>query len=109
MAATSGSPQVDVPKGFYWNYMTGESVRLDQPGSLPAEDRKNYLRLPVPLLLLGSPVLGLLFVMFLPVMAITIVATAPIQAMRQRARARAAALLSSAPEVKLSAAGQRID
>ena len=109
MVAISASPEVTVGKGFYWNFMTGQSVRLERPGVLPAEQRKSFLRLPLPLLLMGGPVLGLLFVMFLPVMAIAMVTTAPIQALRRRARARAATLLSPAPAAKLSPAGQRID
>jgi hypothetical protein len=91
MVAISKPTKVTVGQGFYWNYMNGETVRLDRPGALPAEHRKHYLRLPVALLMLGGPVLGVLFVFFLPIMAIFMVATAPIQALRLRARARATA------------------
>jgi hypothetical protein len=91
MVALSLPNQNLAKKGFYWNYLTGETARLDRSGTLPAGQRKHSLRLPTPLLLLASPILGFLFVMFLPLVAIVMVMHAPVQALRLRARARAAA------------------
>ena len=96
-------------KGFYWNYRNGRTVRLDQDGVLPTEHQASYLRVPLPLLVMTGPVLGLLFVMFLPVMTLLMATTAPALMMRKRARARAAALISRTAPDKLEPVGQRVE
>jgi len=54
--------------GYYWNPRTWE-VRVigAEGGVLPGSDRAHFARIPYPLLFLVVPILGALFLVFLPV------------------------------------------
>jgi len=58
-----------VRAGFYWNPAEWEFVTIDgKPGRvLPGESERRYFRVPVLLMLVLAPVMGGLFVVFLPV------------------------------------------
>jgi hypothetical protein len=55
-------------KGTYWSIMTGEKIVLEQEGMLPGSG--TYLKAPTALILLAGPVLGLVYAIFLPFIAI---------------------------------------
>ena len=55
-------------KGTYWNIRSGEKVVLEQEGMLPGSG--TYIKAPTAVVLLAGPVLGLLYAIFLPFIAI---------------------------------------
>jgi hypothetical protein len=56
-----------VPAGTYWNSKTWEMVVISgDDENLPAGDGVTYYRAPLALVLLLAPVIGLAFVVFLP-------------------------------------------
>lgn len=58
-------------KGSYWNFTTGERVRLEAEGTLPGDKKDVYLRIPSGILLFFvAPFLGLAYALFLPTAAI---------------------------------------
>jgi len=59
-----------VKKGTYWDFMTGERVNMVDEGILPGAERSKYVRCPPILVLLLGPVIGLLYVVALPFIAI---------------------------------------
>ena len=60
-------------KGTYWNIRSGERVVLEQEGMLPGEG--TYIKAPTAVVLLAGPVLGLLYAIFLPFIAIAMTVT----------------------------------
>lgn len=57
-----------VGAGYYWNPRTWELHAVKAEGGvLPGSDRAHFVRTPFPLLFLVVPVLGALFLVFLPV------------------------------------------
>jgi len=57
-----------VEGGYYWNPRTWEvHVIGNEGGTLPGSERAHFVRVPFPLLFVVVPVLGALFLMFLPV------------------------------------------
>jgi hypothetical protein len=56
-----------VGKGTYWNPADGHRVDVKDEGVLPGGERTNYLKMPPGGMLLVAPVVGLLYVVFLPV------------------------------------------
>lgn len=70
-----------VKEGHYWNFSTGERMRLEEEGILPGDSKDIYLRARSGfLLLVVAPFLGLAYAFFLP--AVTI-ATVVIVAIRK--------------------------
>ncbi len=62
-----------VPQGFYWNRATGEFFQSSAPGTvLPGGSDKQYIRVPAPLVLMVGPLLGLGYVIFLPLVGIVV-------------------------------------
>jgi hypothetical protein len=59
-----------VGSGTYWNIITGLMVDIDQEGTLPGGSGSKYLRASSGLVLLSGPILGLAYVVFLPIMGI---------------------------------------
>ena len=55
-----------VTNGFYLNTQTFSLETLSQPGTLPGTELDTYRRVPMVAMLAAAPLLGLLFVMFLP-------------------------------------------
>jgi hypothetical protein len=63
-----------VKKGTFWNVRNGSRIDVGRKQELPGSGKDRYLRLSPPLMLLAGPILGLLYVVFLPVASIAIVA-----------------------------------
>ena len=60
-------------KGTYWNFSTGEKIRLTGNGVLPGSKETTYYKLsPLTILLLG-PIFGLVYAAFMPFIGIAIV------------------------------------
>jgi len=57
-------------RGSYWNFTTGERLRLEEEGPLPGDKSVMYLKVPPVAILLAGPVLGLLYAVFLPFIGI---------------------------------------
>jgi len=68
-----------VHNGIYLNTQTFSLTTMDQPGTLPGTALETYRRIPMVVMLAAAPLLGLAFVMFLPligfVMALKLVGT----------------------------------
>ncbi len=63
-----------VGKGMYWNPADGHRVDVLGHGTLPGNDGTTYLRMPAGGMLVVAPVVGLLYVVFLPVFGIVAIA-----------------------------------
>lgn len=62
-----------VVRGYYWSMAKWEVTCIEQDGSrLPGDYQARYVRVPVGLLLVAAPVMGLLFVMFLPFIGVAL-------------------------------------
>ena len=59
-----------VGSGTYWNIMTGLRVDMDQEGTLPGGTRSSYLKASSSAVLLAGPILGLAYIVLLPIMGI---------------------------------------
>jgi len=65
MARYRGSDWVKV--GFYWNPSRWEIIPIPKGGGLlPGADDLRYVRLPLPLVMLLGPLMGGVYVVFLP-------------------------------------------
>ncbi len=63
-----------VKAGFYWNPKEWEIVTIEGPGGiLPGTPEDRYFRIPVLAMLLLAPVMGGLFVVFLPLIGFALV------------------------------------
>ncbi len=62
-----------VRKGSYWNFSTGERIHLEKGGILPGDASVTYLKFHPAMLLIVGPLLGLAYVIFLPVIAVAMV------------------------------------
>ncbi len=57
--------------GTYWDFRTGEFIAVpEKGGELPAGGEKRYIRAPLGLVIAAGPFMGLLYVMFLPLLGI---------------------------------------
>ena len=65
-----------VGKGTYWDVRSGHRVDVAQEAVLPGGEASKYLRLPVGIMLLSGPFIGLLYVVFLPFIGIAMLALA---------------------------------
>lgn len=61
-------------KGTYWDMESGQRVDLETEDVLPGDSKTVYTKIPPVLMLLLGPVIGLLYVIFLPFIAIATVA-----------------------------------
>lgn len=62
-----------VVRGYYWSMAKWEVTCIEQDGSpLPGGYQRRYVRVPVGLLLVAAPVMGLLFVIFLPFIGVAL-------------------------------------
>jgi hypothetical protein len=59
-----------VGSGTYWDIMTGLRVDIDQEGTLPGGSGSKYVKASSGLVLLSGPILGLAYIVFLPIMGI---------------------------------------
>jgi hypothetical protein len=65
-----------VKAGFYWNLGRWEIVAVSgaREGTLPGDRATRYVTLPLPLMLLAAPLMGGLFVVFLPLIGFAMLA-----------------------------------
>jgi len=68
MFMTKGGTVVE--KGLYWNPMDGQRVALTEEGILPGDEGRNYLKMSPLGLLVIAPLLGMMYVIFLPLFGI---------------------------------------
>lgn len=73
----------NVGPGFYWNPSTGEQHNVRSKATLPGAPGEIYLRLPRGAMLLIAPILGGVFVMFLPVIGIVLTAQVILNRLRK--------------------------
>src|SRR5574341_133788 len=59
-----------VEKGLYWNPMDGQRVALTEEGILPGDEGRSYLKMSPLGLLVIAPLLGMMYVIFLPLFGI---------------------------------------
>ena len=63
--------------GYYWNPRTWELHAVTAEGGvLPGSERAKFLRIPFPLLFVVVPILGALFLVFLPVIGFALLGNA---------------------------------
>ena len=62
--------------GAYWGLKTGEFVTVPRGGGLlPGDENRQYVKAPLGLVIVVGPVMGLLFLIFLPLLGIVGLAT----------------------------------
>lgn len=64
-----------VSKGTYWNLRKGLRVDVAQEDVLPDNGGATYFKMPLAVMLLSGPFIGLAYAIFLPVMGIVAVVT----------------------------------
>lgn len=62
-------------KGHYWNLKNGHSVHFNAEGQLPGSDSDHYYKLPVIMVIMAGPVIGLAYAIFLPFIGIAMTLT----------------------------------
>ena len=65
---------IRVSKGTYWNLRKGLRVDIADEGILPGDAASTFLRMPVAVMLLSGPFIGLLYAILLPIIGIATVA-----------------------------------
>jgi hypothetical protein len=66
-------------EGFYFNLNNKEIVTLEKEGMLPGTDIIHYVRIPLLAMLIGGPLIGLLYVIFLPFISFVMVLSVALQ------------------------------
>jgi len=85
-----------VKSGFYWNPRHWAVTLVEhQGGVLPGEHDERYLRLPVLAMLLVAPIMGALYVVFLPFIGFAMVLDYVARRVGRRAKAGAVSLLGA--------------
>lgn len=85
-----------VRHGFYWNAAKWEIALIDrQGGLLPGEAHERYARVPVLAMLLVAPIMGALYVFFLPFIGVAMVLDYVARRLWRAARAGALSLLAA--------------
>ncbi len=64
-----------VSKGTYWNLSKGLRVDVADEDVLPGDAATTYLRMPLAVMLLSGPVIGLFYAILMPFIGIATVAT----------------------------------
>ena len=59
-----------VERGLYWSPLDGQRITMHEDGVLPGDESGNYLRMSPFSLLVIAPVMGLMFVTFLPLFGV---------------------------------------
>ncbi|TAK33686.1 MAG: hypothetical protein EPO21_12050 [Chloroflexota bacterium] len=76
-----------VPRGTYLNTKTWDLVAIDEDGEqLPGPWQSSYVKVPVLTVLLAGPIVGLLFVILLPMLAPIALAAALVSRIRPHSR-----------------------
>ena len=63
-----------VSKGTYWNLRKGLRIDIADEDVLPGDAASNYLRMPVAVMLLSGPFIGLLYAILIPIIGLVTVA-----------------------------------
>ncbi|MGD1076118.1 MAG: hypothetical protein ABR903_08605 [Thermodesulfovibrionales bacterium] len=64
-----------VLKGTYWDFKSGNRVDMTDEGILPGDEKSKYISCSPALVLLSGPVVGLLYVVALPFIALGTILT----------------------------------
>lgn len=64
-----------VGKGTYWDLKNGRRIDVTDEVALPGERTATYLKMSSGVMLLSGPIIGLIYVIFLPFIGIAVVAT----------------------------------
>jgi hypothetical protein len=59
-----------VERGLYWNPMDGQRITMSADGILPGDEGTSYMRMSPFSLLIVAPVMGMMFVTFLPLFGV---------------------------------------
>ena len=62
-------------KGTYWDTSTGRRLDIEREEVLPGDNKTVYAKVPSVAVILAGPILGLLFAVFLPFIAIAMAVT----------------------------------
>ena len=62
------------PPGLYFNWTRRTMTHHELAGPLPGTGRERYIRVPMLLMLAAAPIMGLVFVIFLPFIGFAMVA-----------------------------------
>jgi hypothetical protein len=57
-------------KGTYWNYETGDKIRLDVEAVLDGDETVTYYSIPPAMVLMAGPFIGLVYAVMLPFIGI---------------------------------------
>jgi hypothetical protein len=68
-----------VGKGTYWDLRKGHRIDLSHEGVLPGDETATYFRMSSGLMLLLGPIVGLLYVILMPIIGITTVAAVAVR------------------------------
>jgi hypothetical protein len=64
-----------VGKGTYWDLARGQRIDVEQEDILSGEASSTYFRIPMAVMLLAGPIIGLFYVIALPFIGIATIAT----------------------------------
>ena len=64
-----------VGKGTYWDLANGQRIDVEQEAILTGAESATYFRIPVAVMLIAGPIIGLLYVICVPVIGIVTVAS----------------------------------
>jgi len=59
-----------VQSGTYWDIMNGARIDMDTEGALPGGDKAKYIKASPAAVLLTGPILGLIYIVALPIMGV---------------------------------------
>jgi hypothetical protein len=59
-----------VERGMYWNPMDGRRITMSEEGILPGDESMSYMKMSPFALLVVAPVMGMMFVTFLPLFGV---------------------------------------
>lgn len=91
-------------EGTYWSLKTGEFVAIPSNGGLlPGEGERRYVRTPMALVIVAGPMMGLLYLIFLPLLGIVGLASFLSQRLAQRVQE----LVRAARMARVAAADRR--
>src|SRR5512135_1100255 len=68
-----------VGKGTYWDLRKGHRIDISYEGVLPGDETATYFRISSGVLLLLGPIVGLLYVILMPIIGITTVAAVAVR------------------------------
>lgn len=59
-----------VKSGTYWDVTSGSRVDMDAEGALPGSDKARYIKASAAAVLVTGPILGLIYIIALPIMGV---------------------------------------